>query len=297
MKKILSFYEFNSFDLSQVKENQKKLSIECKKLDIRGTIILAEEGINGTISGDEENIDFINVFLSKIGYKANIKTSFSKKNPFKRLKVKIQNEIVTFNQFGKFASNTGDFIEPEEWDDFIQSGDVKIVDVRNLYETVIGNFPNSLDPQTETFTEFKDFVDTELIKSKQKKIAMYCTGGIRCEKASSYMKDIGFENVFQLKGGIINYLNTKDKHNGVWEGECFVFDERVSLDYGCEVGNFELCHGCRNPIDESDKKSIYFEEGVSCPNCINIRSDNQRNRSRERQAQMQFVKKMKKPSR
>ena len=294
MKKILSFYEFNSFDLSQVKENQKKLSIECKKLDIIGTIILAEEGINGTISGDEENIDFINVFLSKIGYKANIKTSFSKKNPFKRLKVKIQNEIVTFNQFGKFASNTGDFIEPEEWDDFIQSGDVKIVDVRNFYETVIGNFPNSLDPQTETFTEFKDFVDTELIKSKQKKIAMYCTGGIRCEKASSYMKDIGFENVFQLKGGIINYLNTKDKHNGVWEGECFVFDERVSLDYGCEVGNFELCHGCRNPIDESDKKSIYFEEGVSCPNCINIRSDNQRNRSRERQAQMQFVKKMKK---
>ena len=297
MKKILSFYEFNSFDLSQVKENQKKLSIECKKLDIIGTIILAEEGINGTISGDEENIDFINVFLSKIGYKANIKTSFSNKNPFKRLKVKIQNEIVTFNQFGKFASNTGDFIEPEEWDDFIQSGDVKIVDVRNLYETVIGNFPNSLDPQTETFTEFKDFVDTELSKSKQKKIAMYCTGGIRCEKASSYMKDIGFENVFQLKGGIINYLNTKDKHNGVWEGECFVFDERVSLDYGCEVGNFELCHGCRNPIDESDKKSIYFEEGVSCPNCINIRSDNQRNRSRERQAQMQFVKKMKKPSR
>ena len=297
MKKILSFYEFNSFDLSQVKENQKKLSIECKKLDIIGTIILAEEGINGTISGDEENIDFINVFLSKIGYKANIKTSFSKKNPFKRLKVKIQNEIVTFNQFGKFASNTGEFIEPEEWDDFIQSGDVKIVDVRNFYETVIGNFPNSLDPQTETFTEFKDFVDTELIKSKQKKIAMYCTGGIRCEKASSYMKDIGFENVFQLKGGIINYLNTKDKHNGVWEGECFVFDERVSLDFGCEVGYFELCHGCRNPIDESDKKSIYFEEGVSCPNCINIRSDNQRNRSRERQAQMQFVKKMKKPSR
>jgi UPF0176 protein len=198
---------------------------------------------------------------------------------------------------GQFASNTGDFIEPEEWDDFIQCGDVKIVDVRNFYETVIGKFPNSIDPQTETFTEFKDFIDKELIKSKNKKIAMYCTGGIRCEKASSYMKDIGFENVFQLKGGIINYLNTKDKHNGVWEGECFVFDERVSLDYGSEVGNFELCHGCRNPIDESDKKSIYFEEGVSCPNCINIRSDNQRNRSRERQAQMAFVKKMKKFSR
>ena len=128
---------------------------------------------------------------------------------------------------------------------------------------------------------------------KDKKIAMYCTGGIRCEKASSYMKDIGFKEVFQLRGGIINYLNSLDKKNGSWEGECFVFDERVSLDYGSEEGTFDLCHGCRNPIDDDDKKSIYYEEGVSCPNCINVRSDEQNEKSRQRQAQIVFANKRK----
>ena len=294
MYKTISFYEFNALDSSKIKNNQKKLSIKCKELNIKGTIILAEEGINGTISGSFKNIDYINDFLINIGYLANIKTSFSKKTPFKRLKVKIQPEIVTFLELGKFASNTGDFIEPEEWDDFIKNKDVQLIDVRNFYETVIGKFPDSIDPNTETFIEFKTFVDDELIKLKNKKIAMYCTGGIRCEKASSYMKDIGFENVFQLKGGIINYLNTIKKSKGSWKGECFVFDDRVSLDYESKVGKFELCHGCRNPIDSQDKKSIYFELGVSCPNCINIRSDIQNEKSRQRQAQINFTKNRKK---
>ena len=294
MYKTISFYEFNALDSSKIKNNQKKLSIKCKELNIKGTIILAEEGINGTISGSFKNIDYINDFLINIGYLANIKTSFSKKTPFKRLKVKIQPEIVTFLELGKFASNTGNFIEPEEWDDFIKNKDVQLIDVRNFYETVIGKFPDSIDPNTETFIEFKTFVDDELIKLKNKKIAMYCTGGIRCEKASSYMKDIGFENVFQLKGGIINYLNTIKKSKGSWKGECFVFDDRVSLDYESKVGKFELCHGCRNPIDSQDKKSIYFELGVSCPNCINIRSDIQNEKSRQRQAQINFTKNRKK---
>jgi UPF0176 protein len=290
MYKIISFYEFNTFDSSKIKDNQKKLSTKCKKHNIKGTIILAEEGINGTISGSVKNIDNINNFLIDIGYSTNTKTSFSDKTPFKRLKVKIQPEIVTFLELGKFASNTGEFIEPKEWDDFINNDDVQLVDVRNFYETVIGKFPSSLDPNTETFTDFKNFVDKELINFKNKKIAMYCTGGIRCEKASSYMKDIGFENVFQLKGGIINYLNTVKKSKGSWKGECFVFDDRVSLDYESKVGKFELCHGCRNPIDSEDKKSIYFELGVSCPNCINIRSDIQNEKSRQRQAQINFTK-------
>ena len=294
MYKTISFYEFNAFDSSKIKNNQKKLSIKCKELNIKGTIILAEEGINGTLSGSFKNIDYINDFLINIGYLANIKTSFSKKTPFKRLKVKIQPEIVTFLELGKFASNTGNFIEPEEWDDFIKNKDVQLIDVRNFYETVIGKFPDSIDPNTETFIEFKTFVDDELIKLKNKKIAMYCTGGIRCEKASSYMKDIGFENVFQLKGGIINYLNTIKKSKGSWKGECFVFDDRVSLEYESKVGKFELCHGCRNPIDSQDKKSIYFELGVSCPNCINIRSDIQNEKSWQRQAQINFTKNRKK---
>ena len=293
MHKILSFYEFNTFDFLDVKENQKILLANCKELGIKGTIILSEEGINGTVSGNEQSIDKLSLLLSSLGYKANIKISFSESDAFKRLKVKIQSEIVTFDGLGKFASNTGDFIDPKDWDDFINNDDVRLVDVRNFYETVIGKFPNSIDPKTETFTDFKEFIDSELGNLKDKKIAMYCTGGIRCEKASSYMKDIGFKEVFQLRGGIINYLNSLDKKNGSWEGECFVFDERVSLDYGSEEGTFDLCHGCRNPIDDDDKKSIYYEEGVSCPNCINIRSDEQNEKSRQRQAQIVFANKRK----
>ena len=293
MHKILSFYEFNTFDFLDVKENQKILTVNCKELGIKGTIILSEEGINGTVSGNEQSIDKLSLLLSSLGYKANIKISFSESDAFKRLKVKIQSEIVTFDGLGKFASNTGNFIDPKDWDNFINNDDVQLVDVRNFYETVIGKFPNSIDPKTETFTDFKEFIDSELGNLKDKKIAMYCTGGIRCEKASSYMKDIGFKEVFQLRGGIINYLNSLDKKNGSWEGECFVFDERVSLDYGSEEGTFDLCHGCRNPIDDDDKKSIYYEEGVSCPNCINIRSDEQNEKSRQRQAQIVFANKRK----
>ena len=293
MHKILSFYEFNTFDFLDVKENQKILTVNCKELGIKGTIILSEEGINGTVSGNEQSVDKLSLLLSSLGYKANIKISFSESDAFKRLKVKIQSEIVTFDGLGKFASNTGDFIDPKDWDNFINNDDVQLVDVRNFYETVIGKFPNSIDPKTETFTDFKEFIDSELGNLKDKKIAMYCTGGIRCEKASSYMKDIGFKEVFQLRGGIINYLNSLDKKNGSWQGECFVFDERVSLDYGSEEGTFDLCHGCRNPIDDDDKKSIYYEEGVSCPNCINIRSDEQNEKSRQRQAQIVFANKRK----
>ncbi|MCH2673964.1 MAG: hypothetical protein MK083_05775 [Dehalococcoidia bacterium] len=291
MHKILSFYEFNTFDFLDIKENQKILLNNCKRLGIKGTIILAEEGINGTICGTEISIEEITSIIYKLNFNPNIKTSFSKSNAFKRLKVKIQPEIVTFDGLGKFASNTGEFIDPEDWDNFIKNKDVEIIDVRNFYETVIGKFPNSKDPNTERFTDFIEFVEKELVKVKNKKIAMYCTGGIRCEKASSYMKDIGFENVYQLRGGIINYLNSVDKKNGSWKGECFVFDERVSLDYGSEEGTFNLCHGCRNPIDKNDKESIYYEEGVSCPSCINIRSGEQNEKSRQRQAQIVFARK------
>ena len=187
MHKILSFYEFNTFDFLDVKENQKILLANCKELGIKGTIILSEEGINGTVSGNEQSVDKLSLLLSSLGYKANIKISFSESDAFKRLKVKIQSEIVTFDGLGKFASNTGDFIDPKDWDNFINNDDVRLVDVRNFYETVIGKFPNSIDPKTETFTDFKEFIDSELGNLKDKKIAMYCTGGIRCEKASSYM--------------------------------------------------------------------------------------------------------------
>ena len=290
MHKILSFYEFCDLDVDKVTKNKNKIFETSKNNSILGTIILSIEGINGTVSGSSDSIDILNQLMKDLGYKCNIKFSVSEKKPFKRLKVKIQKEIVTFMNLGKSAKNTGTFIAPEDWDDFISNEDVKLIDVRNFYETVIGKFPKSIDPNTETFTDFIDYIDKELSSNKDQKIAMYCTGGIRCEKASSYMKDIGFKNIFQLEGGIINYLNKVEKNKGSWNGECFVFDERVSLKYNSEIGNYELCHGCRNPIDEEDKGSIYFEEGVSCPNCINVRSDEQNEKSRQRQAQINFTK-------
>tara|TARA_B100000003_G_C10909276_1_gene362513 strand:- start:252 stop:1142 length:891 start_codon:yes stop_codon:yes gene_type:complete len=289
MHKILSFYEFCDLDVDKVTKNKNKIFETSKNNSILGTIILSIEGINGTVSGSSDSIDILNQLMKDLGYKCNIKFSVSEKKPFKRLKVKIQKEIVTFMNLGKSAKNTGTFIAPEDWDDFISNEDVKLIDVRNFYETVIGKFPKSIDPNTETFTDFIDYIDKELSSNKDQKIAMYCTGGIRCEKASSYMKDIGFNNIFQLEGGIINYLNKVEENKGSWDGECFVFDERVSLKYNSEIGNYELCHGCRNPIDEEDKRSIYFEEGVSCPNCINVRSDEQNEKSRQRQAQINFT--------
>ena len=289
MHKILSFYEFCDLDVEKVTKNKNKIFETSKNNSILGTIILSIEGINGTVSGSSNSIDILNQLMTDLGYKCNIKFSVSEKKPFKRLKVKVQKEIVTFMNLGKSAKNTGTFIAPEDWDDFISNEDVKLIDVRNFYETVIGKFPKSIDPNTETFTDFIDYIDEELSANKDQKIAMYCTGGIRCEKASSYMKDIGFNNIFQLEGGIINYLNKVEEKKGSWDGECFVFDERVSLKYNSEIGNYELCHGCRNPIDEEDKRSIYFEEGVSCPNCINVRSDEQNEKSRQRQAQINFT--------
>jgi len=296
MYKILSFYEFNEVTLDKVTKNKNNILEFSKSNSILGTILLSIEGINGTVSGSPKSIDALSGLLNDLGYKCNIKFSMSEKKPFKRIKVKIQKEIVTFMDLGKSAKNTGKFIHPEDWDEFISKEDVKLIDVRNFYETVIGKFPKAIDPNTQTFTEFINYIDKELSSDKDQKIAMYCTGGIRCEKASSYMKDIGFKNIYQLEGGIINYLNTIRKEDGSWDGECFVFDERVSLKYNSEVGNFELCHGCRNPIDEEDKKSVYFEEGVSCPSCINIRSNEQNEKSRQRQAQIVFTRKRKEKS-
>ena len=241
MHKILSFYEFCDLDVDKVTKNKNKIFETSKNNSILGTIILSIEGINGTVSGYSASIDILNQLMKDLGYKCNIKFSVSEKKPFKRLKVKIQKEIVTFMNLGKSAKNTGTFIAPEDWDNFISNEDVKLIDVRNFYETVIGKFPKSIDPNTETFTDF------------------------------------------------INYIDKVEENKGSWDGECFVFDERVSLKYNSEIGNYELCHGCRNPIDEEDKRSIYFEEGVSCPNCINVRSDEQNEKSRQRQAQINFT--------
>ena len=288
---VLSFYQFKkiSNDLHALKEN---ISSFCKSNQILGTTLIAKEGINGTVCGKKNSIEQFENFLFDIGFDSlESKHSQTDKDPFKRLKVKIKKEIVTFSDLGEFADNTGIFIPPEKWEKFIEQEDVIVVDVRNKYETSIGKFNSALDPETDNFIEFKSFVNKELGNKKKKKIATYCTGGIRCEKATSYMRDIGFKSVFQLKGGILNYLNQrKENETTSWQGECFVFDERTALKEQSQDGSYELCHGCRQPITEEDKLSEKFEYGVSCPLCFDNRSEKQKNSSRERQLQINLSK-------
>ena len=288
---VLSFYQFKKIphNLQETKEN---ISRFCESHKILGTTLIAEEGINGTVCGQKSAIERFENLLSEIGYNSlESKPSKTDKSPFKRLKIKVKKEIVAFSNLGEFADNTGAFIPPEKWEEFIGQEDVIVVDVRNKYETSIGKFRSAVDPETDNFIEFKSFIEKELLNKKKNKIATYCTGGIRCEKATSYMRDIGFENVFQLEGGILNYLNKrKEIDSTTWQGECFVFDERTALKEQSQDGSYELCHGCRQPIKEKDKLSIKYEEGVSCPLCFDSRSEKQKKSSRERQRQINLSK-------
>lgn len=288
---VLSFYQFKKIthDLQETKENICRF---CESHEILGTTLIAEEGINGTVCGQKISIEKFENILFKIGYNSlESKSSQTDKSPFKRLKIKVKKEIVAFSNFGEFANNTGAFIPPEKWEEFIRQEDVIVVDVRNKYETSIGKFRSAVDPETDNFIEFKSFIEKELLNKKKNKIATYCTGGIRCEKATSYMRDIGFKNVFQLEGGILNYLNKrKEIDSTTWQGECFVFDERTALKEQSQDGSYELCHGCRQPITEKDKLSIKYEEGVSCPLCFESRSEKQKSSSRERQRQITLSK-------
>tara|TARA_Y100000588_G_scaffold394815_1_gene517463 strand:+ start:2326 stop:3216 length:891 start_codon:yes stop_codon:yes gene_type:complete len=292
---VLSFYQFKTIS-DDLHSTKKRIIHFCKSNQILGTTLIAKEGINGTVCGEKKAIEEFENLLLAIGFDSlESKSSQTNKVPFKRLKVKIKKEIVTFDNLGEFANNTGTFISPEKWEEFIEQEDVILVDVRNQYETSIGKFNSALDPKTDNFTEFKIFIKKQLADKKKKKIATYCTGGIRCEKATSYMRDIGFENVFQLKGGILNYLNQrKETDNTSWEGECFVFDERTALREQSQDGSYELCHGCRQPITEEDKLSEKYEDGVSCPLCFDNRSEQQKSSSRERQFQITLSKSRKK---
>jgi len=288
---VLSFYQFKSIsgDLYSAKKNIMSF---CESNQMLGTTLIAKEGINGTVAGEKEAIEEFEKLLFEIGFDSlESKPSQTDKVPFKRLKVKIKKEIVTFDNLGEFANNTGTFISPEKWEKFIEQEDVILVDVRNKYETSIGKFKSALDPKTDNFTEFKSFIEIQLANKKKNKIATYCTGGIRCEKATSYMRDLGFENIFQLKGGILSYLNQrKETDKTTWQGECFVFDERTALKEQSQDGSYELCHGCRQPITEEDKQSEKYEDGVSCPLCFDSRSEEQKNSSRERQLQINLSK-------
>ena len=224
---------------------------------------------------------------------SNFKISVSQKEPFPRLKVKLKDEIVSIgNEWANPQKIVGQYIQPEEWNKLISQDDVLLIDTRNTYEHSIGTFKNSIQPKTTNFREFPQWVDrlesSEI--DKDQKIAMFCTGGIRCEKASSLMKAKGFTNIYHLKGGILSYLEKIDESESLWEGECFVFDDRVALNHQLQIGSFDMCHGCRMPITKNDQLSPKYEAGISCPNCFDLKTPEQKKRYADRQKQIDLAK-------
>ena len=294
MHKIIALYQF--CEITNPKKLQMILKKELKNLQILGTIIIGHEGINGTVSGSETNVNKALKFLKSDSRFSDldIKTSFSNKAPFLRLKVKIKKEIVTMGIDNiKPTTQAGKYLSHDQWNSLLNDEDTILIDTRNDYEYSIGTFKNSINPKTSNFKEFPKWVKkqkfTQEVK-KSKNIAMFCTGGIRCEKASSYMKNEGFKNVYHLKGGILKYLENTDIENSLWQGECFVFDDRVSVKQDLTQGDYDLCHGCRMPITEQEKLSNNYVKGVSCSHCVTIKSSEQVQRYKSRQKQINLAK-------
>lgn len=269
MKKIVvTFYKF--VNLPDFVEKKTPLSDLCQTQGIKGTILLAAEGINGTIAGSVESIETLLGFLRSDPRLADLETKESKTDtePFERLKVKLKKEIVTLGLPEVDPNNSpGTHVSAKQWNELLKDPEVVVIDTRNQYEVYIGTFKGAQNPQTASFRQFPDYVRTNLDPTKHKKVAMFCTGGIRCEKASAFMRSEGFEQVYQLQGGILKYLEEIPPQESLWEGECFVFDERVALIHGLEEGNHDFCLGCGHPVSETDKNSPHYEEGICCPYC------------------------------
>ena len=288
---VYTFYRFK--DINNIDLYKNIFDNYLLNKDIKGTILIANEGINGSLSGPKKSLDeFIILIKSYLNIrKLNLKINHTQFHPFNKMKVRLKKEIVSLGQ-GHIDVNKlrGKLIEPEEWDDIISNQHTKIIDVRNKFEIDIGKFARSINPKTNKFREFPSKFKKMKIK-KEDKIALYCTGGIRCEKVSALLKKEGYKNIFQLKGGIINYLKFKNKktEESKWMGECFVFDDRVSINKKLSKGKYLQCYGCRRPITKNDTKSIYYRKGVSCPYCINERTIEQFKRSQTRQDQIDLA--------
>ena len=294
MYSVAALYKFSPVvDPEATKELLKKQLLNHK---IFGTILVGYEGLNGTISGDQANILIaLNCIKDLEGFDdIDIKFSESKDNPFLRLKVKLKDEIVTIgNPSINPNTQAGNYVDASDWNNLIKNEDVLLIDVRNDYECSIGTFNNSVNPKTKTFKDFPKWVDSQDFSESDKnskKVAMFCTGGIRCEKASSYMKNEGFNDVYHLKGGILKYFESVDEDNSLWQGECFVFDDRVSVKQDLSVGSYDMCHGCRLPITDLDKDSNKYQKGISCPSCFDTKTDEQKSRYASRQLQVNLAK-------
>ncbi|MFT7185555.1 MAG: UPF0176 protein [Pseudohongiellaceae bacterium] len=262
------------------------------KNEVRGTLLLAREGINGTIAGSRESVDVVLNWLKNDVRFSDIvtKESFDIDIPFNRTKVKLKKEIVTMGVENIDPKKiVGTYVKSKDWNALISDPEVLVVDTRNDYEVKIGTFQNALNPETETFREFPDYVEKNLDSSKHKKVAMFCTGGIRCEKSTAFLKEKGFEEVYHLEGGILKYLEEVPEEETMWKGECFVFDNRVAVNHKLEKGQYDQCNACRMPVTETEKQSEHFIEGVSCPHCYEKKTDAQKARFAERERQVKLA--------
>jgi UPF0176 protein len=289
--RIAALYQFTA--LPDYEALQPSLLKMCELLEIKGTILLAREGINGTISGTHEAIDELLGFLREDPRLSDLEAKFSEAEsaPFYRMKVRLKREIVTMGVDDIDPNKVvGTYVDPADWNELISDPDTILIDTRNDYEVEIGTFKGAVNPKTKTFRDFPNWVEENRERISKPKVAMFCTGGIRCEKASAFMKQNGFEDVYHLKGGILKYLETQPEEESLWGGECFVFDQRVAVRHNLEQGQYDQCFACRHPITEEDKQSPLYIKGVACPRCHADMSEDQKARFAERQKQIELAK-------
>ena len=287
---VAALYHF--VDLPEHETLLAPLEAHCRKHAIEGTLLLAAEGINGTIAGQRDDMDATLAYLREIPGLGDLvhKESRCEIAPFFRLKIKLRKEIVTMGiDSVRPVDRVGQYVEPEQWNELISQDDVVLIDTRNDFEVRVGHFKNAVDPQTTSFTEFPAYVSKNLSPAKNKRVAMYCTGGIRCEKATSHLLQEGYEEVYHLKGGILKYLETIPESESLWEGECFVFDRRVSVGHGLNVGTFELCHGCQSPLSAEQREHEQYVFGVCCEYCADTITPDRRLGLEMRLSQMKLA--------
>ncbi|AXR06537.1 oxygen-dependent tRNA uridine(34) hydroxylase TrhO [Salinimonas sediminis] len=287
---VCAMYKFVA--LEDFEKLREPLQQAMEQYAIKGTLLLASEGINGTVSGTREAVNNLMAWLNRdprinpISYKESV----HEEQPFYRTKVKLKKEIVTMGVEGIDPRQTvGTYVKPKDWNALISDPEVMVVDTRNDYEIEIGSFKHAVDPKTKTFREFPEYVKQNLDPQKHKKVAMFCTGGIRCEKSTAYLKEQGFDEVYHLEGGILQYLEDVPQEESLWEGDCFVFDNRVAVGHDLQKSQYDACYACRLPITAQDKQSDKYEPGVSCPHCYGTHSDEQLARFREREKQVQLA--------
>jgi UPF0176 protein len=288
--RVAALYRFCR--LEGFEQLRQPLAAFCGGRGIKGTLLLAYEGINGTVAGSETAIAELIAHLEAIPALGGLEVKYSTapEMPFHRMKVRLKKEIVTMGVADVDPRRgAGAYVDPSDWNALISDPETVVIDTRNDYEVAIGTFRNAIDPKTSSFREFPEWIERNRDRLEGRKVAMFCTGGIRCEKATAYARSLGFEEVYHLKGGILKYLEEVPPEQSLWHGECFVFDERVSVTHGMEEGEAVLCRACRRPLTIADRQSQLYREGVSCPHCHHLRSDADRERYVERHRQVQLA--------